>query len=220
MLISFITMNQNQINRLEMLEATNAYLDEKAAVYSAIPVIINYKNDLVNLILAIREAAQKQDEAQVFIGQSKNQLKRLISEKMDILDDTAEAYAADTENAELLSMVSNTMTSYYQLPNEAFETKVKSVIEVMETHVKAMKDYGMTKGMIDDVKLQFDLFGELRGKPRAYRVASRIATQDLEGLFKDAITITQKLDNVMKRFKRSNVSFYNGYLAARTVVDN
>ena len=213
-------MNQNQINRLEMLEATNVYLDEKAAVYSAIPVIVNYKNDLVNLIPAIRAAAKEQDEAQVFIGQSRSQLKRLISEKMDILDDTAEAYAADTENAELLSMVSNTMTSYYQLPNEAFETKVKSVIEVMETHVKAMKDYGMTQGMIDDVKLQFDLFGELRGKPRAYRVASRVATQDLEGLFKDAITITQKLDNVMKRFKRSNVSFYNGYLAARTVVDN
>ena len=203
-----------------MLEATNVYLDEKAAVYSAIPVIVNYKNDLVNLIPAIRAAAKEQDEAQVFIGQSRSQLKRLISEKMDILDDTAEAYAADTENAELLSMVSNTMTSYYQLPNEAFETKVKSVIEVMETHVKAMKDYGMTQGMIDDVKLQFDLFGELRGKPRAYRVASRVATQDLEGLFKDAITITQKLDNVMKRFKRSNVSFYNGYLAARTVVDN
>ena len=213
-------MNQNQINRLEMLEATSDYLDREFVVYSTIPVIVNYKNDLVNLITVIRTAAKKQDEAQVFIGKSKNQLKRLISEKMDILDDTAEAYAEDTGNAELLAMVSNTMTSYYQLPNEAFETKVKSVIEVMETHVKAMKDYGMTQGMIDNVKLQFDLFGELRGKPRAYRVASRVATQDLEGLFKDAITITQKLDNVMKRFKRSNVSFYNGYLAARTVVDN
>ena len=203
-----------------MLEATNAYLDKEAIVYSAIPVIVNYKNDLVNLITGIKTAAKEQDEAQVFIGQSKNQLKRLISEKMDILDDTAEAYAEDTGNADLLAMVSNTMSNYYQLPNEAFETKVKSVIGLMEPHVKAMADYGMTQAMIDDVKLQFNLFGKVTGKPRAYQVASRIATQDLEGLFKNAVTTTKKLDNVMKRFKRSNISFYNGYLAARTVLDN
>jgi hypothetical protein len=213
-------MNQTQINRLEMLDATNTYLDKKAAVYSTIPVIANYKNNLTNLIDDIRTAAKKQDKAQVFIGQSRNQLKRLISEKMDILDDTAEAYAEDTENAELLSMVSNTMTDYYQLPNEDFETRVKNVIEIMETHIEAMADYGMTQGMIDDVKWQFDAFEETRGKPRAYRIASSVATQDLQELFKDAITVAERLDKVMKRFKRSDASFYKGYLAARTVVDN
>lgn len=203
-----------------MLEATSNYLDRKAHVYSVIPIFPKYKNDLVNLIANIKTAAKKQDEAQVFISQSKNELKRLISEKMDILDDTAEAYAEDTGNAELLSKVSNAMTHYYQLPNEDFEIRVKNVIELMEAHVEAMADYGMTQEMIDDVKLQFDFFEEMRGKPRAYRVASRIATQDLEGLFKDATTVTKKLDNVMKRFKRSDASFYRGYLAARTVVDN
>ena len=203
-----------------MLEATSTYLDEEAGTYSVIPVIVKYKNDLVNVIASIKAAAKEQDAAQVFIGQSKNQLKRLISEKMDILDDTAEAYAADTENAELLAVVNNSMSDYYKLPNEAFETKVKNMIELIETHVRAMAGYGMTQEMINDVKLQLNLFAEQRGKPRAYKVASRIATQDLEELFKEATTVTGKLDKVMKRFKRSSTSFYNGYLAARTVVDN
>ena len=97
---------------------------------------------------------------------------------------------------------------------------MKNVIEIMEVHVEAMADYGMTQEMIEDVKLQFNEFEEKSGKPRTYQIASRIATQDLEGLFKDAITVTEKLDNVMKRFKRSNTSFYKGYLAARTVVGN
>ena len=213
-------MKQTQANRLEMLEATNMYLDQEANLYSAIPVIMKYKNDLVSVIANIKAAAKDQDAAQMFIGQSQKQLKRLISEKMDILDDTAEAYAADTEKIELLAVVSNSMSDYYKLPNEAFETKVKSMIELIETHVKAMADYGMTQEMINDVKLHFDLFAEQRDKPRAYKIASRIATQDLEELFKKVTTITRKLDNVMKRFKRSNVSFYNGYLAARTIVDN
>ena len=213
-------MKQTQINRLEMLKATNAYLDVNAGIYSPVPIIVKYKNDLFDVIAGIQKAAQEQDAAQVFIGESKAQLKRLIAEKMDILDDTVESYAADTENAELLSAVSNSMSDYYKLPNEVFETKVKNVIETMEAHIEAMADYGMTQQMIEDVKLQFNEFEEKSGKPSTYRIASRIATQDLEGLFKDATTVTEKLDKVMKRFKRSNASFYNGYLAARTVVDS
>jgi hypothetical protein len=128
--------------------------------------------------------------------------------------------ADDTENAALLSAVSNSISDYYKLPNEVFEIKVKNVIKTMEAHIEAMADYGMTQEMIEDVKLQFNEFEEKSGKPRTYQIASRIATQDLEGLFKDAITVTEKLDKVMKRFKRSSASFYKGYLAARTVVDN
>jgi hypothetical protein len=30
----------------------------------------------------------------------------------------------------------------------------------------------------------------------------------------------EKLDRVMKRFKRSNSTFFNGYQAARTIVDD
>ena len=203
-----------------MLKDTNTYLDSNAGLYSVVPVIVKYKNDLLNVINGIKTAAKDQDAAQVFVGESKAQLKRLIAEKLDILDDTAESYADDTENAELLSALSNSMSDYYKLPNEAFETKVKNVIEIIEANIKAMKDYGLTQEMVDDVKLQFNEFEAKSGKPATYRIASRIATQDLEGLFKDAITATNKLDKVMKRFKRSSVSFYNGYLAARTIVDN
>lgn len=203
-----------------MLGATSAYLDENVKVFSAVPIIVTYKNDLTNVSNELKAAAQAQDAAQVFIGRSKDELKRALSEKLDILDDTVEAYAEDTGNRELLAVVSNTMSDYYMLPYEAFETKAKNVIETIEKHVGEMADYGITQEMIDDIKLQFAEFQEQSGKPRAYQVASRIATQDLEGLFKEATTVTEKLDKVMKRFKRTNPSFYNGYLAARTIVDN
>lgn len=88
-----------------------------------------------------------------------------------------------------------------------------------EATLPEMEDYGATQEQIDDVKLDIDLFLEQRGKPRAYRVASRVATQNLEELFQTATPLLNKLDNVLKRFKRSNVSFYNGYIAARQVID-
>ena len=77
----------------------------------------------------------------------------------------------------------------------------------------------MTVEQVEDVKLQFNEFQSQRGKPRAYKIASRVATQNLEDLFEEADGYLKKLDKVMKRFKRSNATFFNGYLAARVTID-
>ena len=211
-------MNNDQINKFEMLKATNTYLDANTPVYSTIPILAKYKTNLTTVIDGIKKAALDQEAAQVFVGQSKTELKRTIAEKMDVLDDTAEAFAADTDNAELLSRMSNSMSDYYKIPNEAFETKVQNTIELLEVNLPAMCDYGMTQDLIDEVKVYFNEFEEKTGKPRAYQIASRVATESLSDLFKEATKVTEKMDRVMKRYKRSNSSFYNGYQAARKIV--
>jgi hypothetical protein len=61
---------------------------------------------------------------------------------------------------------------------------------------------------------------ELDGQPRAYQVASIQATKSLEQLFDTANDILKnKLDKVMSIFKHRDTNFYNGYLAARVIVD-
>ena len=213
-------MNQKQINKLEMFQSTNEYLDNNTAIWSAIPVIGTYKNGLAQSITEIKDAALSQDAAQVFIGGSLRQLKKLISDKMDVLDDVLEAYADDTGDEELRLLAANSYSDYFKLPNEDFETKTKNVIALLETHTDAMADYGMTAAQIDDVKLNFDEYQTKRGKPRSYQIASKIATQSIDDLFKVAADFISRLDKVMKRFKRSNTTFYSGYQAARQVIEH
>ncbi|MEQ9210500.1 MAG: hypothetical protein RLN96_11775, partial [Pseudomonadales bacterium] len=134
-------MNQRQINRLEMFQATNSYLDDHPNVWSGIPVISNYKKDLSDVIDAIRTSATDQDAAQVFISSSTRQLKRQIAERLDIFDDILEAYAEDTENAELLAQASNSTSDYYRLPNEDFEAKSINTFTRLEKYMEQVKDY-------------------------------------------------------------------------------
>ena len=148
------------------------------------------------------------------------ELKIRIAEKMDILDDILEAYADDTENAELLARASNSKRDYIRLPHEDFETKTKNMIDLLEANVAEMGDYGFTQEQIDDAKLSFGTYQDRRGKPRSYQIASRIATTSIDDLMKEATVVLEKLDRVMKRFKRSNTTFYSGYVAARTIVDD
>ncbi|WP_420578493.1 hypothetical protein [Ekhidna sp.] len=213
-------MRQSQINRLEMMQDTNTYLDANTAIWSAIPILTTYKSELSQIIDDIRQSAQDQEAAQVFISKSTRELKLTIAEKMDILDDILEAYAADTGNSELEAKANNSKSDYWQLPNEDFETKVKNVIDLLEANVADMADYGFTQEQIDDAKLSFGTYQDRRGKPRSYQIASRIATTSIDDLMKEATVVLEKLDRVMKRFKRSNTTFYSGYVAARTIVDD
>ena len=44
-------MNQKQINRLEMFQATNDHLDTNPEVWSAIPIVGTYKNQLFAFVV-------------------------------------------------------------------------------------------------------------------------------------------------------------------------
>ncbi len=211
-------MQQSQINRLEMFEATNLYLDHNAAIWNAIPILTKYKTALNQVIEGIKQNALDQDSAQITIGGSIRELKQVIADKMDILDDSLEAYADDMNDSELLAQASNSKSDYFRLSHEEFETKTKNVIGLLEKNVDAMADYGMTVEQIEDVKTNFNSFQEKRGMPRAYQIASRIATQSLEELFEEGNKALTRLDKVMSRFRRSNVTFYIGYEAARHIV--
>lgn len=213
-------MKQEQINRLEMMQATDAFLDANTAIWNPIPIIASYKTGLSQIIESIRSSAEDQEAAQVFIGSSLQQLKLRLAEKMDILDDALEAYADDTDNADLLSRSSNSRSDYLRLPHEDFETKTRNMIDLLESNVADMSDYGFTQDQIDDVKLSLNLFQNRRGKPRSYQIASRVATTDIEELMREATVVLDKIDRVMKRFKRTNSIFYNGYLAARTIINS
>lgn len=213
-------MKQSQINRSAMYSATNSYLDTHSAVWNAIPVVNTYKSKLVEIMSNIKSKALDQEAAQVFVGASLVELKHQISIKMDILDDALEAYADDIDDPELLSMAANSKTSYFKLPNEDFETKTKNMLDLLSGRVAEMGDYGTSKEQLNEVKLSFGNYQERRGKPRSYQVASKVATLELEDLFKEGTKVLDKLDKVLKRFKRSNTAFYNGYLTARTIIDN
>ena len=125
---------------------------------------------------------------------------------MDIQDDILEAYASDTDNTELLAKATNSYSDYFSLSNENFEVKVKNMITLVEDNVQNATEYGSSTEQVEDVKTSFNFWLERRGKTREYQIASSVATQSLEGLFKNTIPLLKNLDNVMK-----TVSYRSGY---------
>ena len=212
-------MNQSQNNRLEMQESTDLYLGKNLDKWDAIPVVHTYRNRLSELTASIKNNAGKQEASKVFISKSLVGRKKSIAEQMAIIDDSVEVFAEDKGDDELLVKTKNTTTDYFRLPHEEFEVKVTYVIGIVEAHLPELGEYGITESELEDVKTEFNDFQEKRGKPRSYRISSRIATQQLKDLFDTSASLLNKLDKILNRFKLTNPPFYNGYVAARKVIN-
>lgn len=214
-------MNQKQMNRAEMLATTRAYLDANTPVWSSVPVINTMKTQLDNILQLISEHQDAKEASRVFLGSNKTALKKAVAEKADILNDTLAAYAAVEENAALEQKADRSYSDLYRLPNQEFIAVTRETILLLEEHVEAMADYGMSPDQITDLKNAFDNYLAIHGQPRLYRVATSQATRALEDLFTQAHELlTSRLDRIMKRFKSADPNFYKGYLSARVIVDN
>ena len=213
-------MDNKQTSKLEMFKAVQTYLDANTATWSTIPILTGLKNDFDTVVDAIDSAAGEQESARVYLGKNKTTQKRVVAEKTDILNDALEAYAAIEGKAELEQKASKTFSDLYRLRNQDFETVVKETIALLEQHLTELEGYGVTADQITDLKNSFDQFLTLQGQPRQYRIAEKQATTGMSDLFTNATDILNtKMDKLMTRFKRSNTNFFNGYLAARVIVD-
>jgi len=214
-------MTRNQTNRKEMQEDVLAYLNTNVQKWNSIPIIGNIKNELNEVNSGIDTKLKEQTEARVFMGKNKAQLKRIIAEKADILNDQVETYASLNGDLALEAKMRASMSDLINLKNEQFVVKIQEVVTEVENHLEPLSaEYGVHEGQVADLKNDLDTFMDMQGMPRAYQISSVMATKSLDELFKQAHDVLQKLDKVMKIFKRRDANLYNGYQAARVVVDN
>ena len=215
-------MKQTQINHKEMHETVISYLDDNTEKWSAIPKVAEFKNAFSTVAAQIDEVQEAQQAAQVFLGKNKKQIKKDVAFKGDVLNDGIEAFALVTGDNKLRNKMEASFSDLYRLRNADFIPAIKEIIAAYEANSETLQnEYGVTVEQVDDLKASFDDFLAINGQPRAYKIASVQATKSLDQLFDDASDILEnKLDKVMSIFKRRDVGFYNGYLAARVIVDN
>ncbi len=205
-----------------MYDAVSSYLDSKSALWAPIPKVGEFKNEFTAVITQIDTVQYEQQQAQVFLGKTKTQIKSVVAEKADILNDSVEAFALITGNEELRIKMSASYTSLYRLRNADFIPAIKAIIEAVEANIRVLtREYGVTAEQVEGLKSDFDEFLAINGQPRTYKIASIEATKSLELLFNEADAILDnKLDKIMSLFKRRDPAFYNGYIAARVIVDS
>ncbi len=85
-----------------MYDAVSSYLDRKSVLWASIPKVGEFKNAFTAVITQIDTVQYEQQQAQVFLGKTKTQIKSVVAEKADILNDSVEAFASITGDENLV----------------------------------------------------------------------------------------------------------------------
>jgi uncharacterized membrane-anchored protein YhcB (DUF1043 family) len=215
-------MTSYQKDRKEMHDDVLLFLDSNSDKYSAIPAIGKAKNLLTEINQKIEIAQVEQEKSKVNMGKTKKQVKKLIAEKADILNDILEDYAGVINNSELAQRMDASATDLFSIDNQTFALRIKEIIDEVTKYIDPVKsEYGVTDEQVEDLRLDLDHFESINNLPRSYQIASKVATSDMDELFKKANKVLEdQLDKRMKIFKRRDPAFYKGYLAARVVVNS
>ena len=215
-------MTSYQKDRKEMHEDVLLYLDSNTDKFSSIPAIGRAKNKLTEIHMKIEDTQEEQEKSKVYMGKTKKQVKKLISEKGDILNDLLEDYAEENDNSELAQRMAASASDLYKTDNQTFAMRIKEIVDEATKHIDILKsEYGVTDEQVEDLKMDLDHFEAINNLPRSYQIISKVATSNLDDLFKEANQVLEgQLDKRMKIFKRRDPSFYKGYLAARVVVNS
>lgn len=213
-------MNVYQINKKNMLNAINNYMDEHEDKWNSIARLATTKSTLAQILEDLELAQTAQAEAKATFGKSKLALKKAIALKADVVNDLLEAFALTEEDYELARKMRDSTSSLYRLPYSAFFIRVKTIIE-KATELKDVltNDFGMQAEQLTNLQQDFNRLLEINGKPRAYQIRLSIATNKISQLLSEANDITRQMDKLISIFKDKDPNFYHGYKKARMIVD-
>ena len=213
-------METRTMNRYQMVLSARNYLDTSNATWSAIPIMNTLKAKLDDLILGIGEELKATGQSSKGITIGKNDLKEQISIKTAVLSGSLSAYAAISENPNLLINGSFLKSDIKNMRDVELPERVTNLTDLLTSHRKALVEYGVTKAQVTDLETSVDDFRELVGQPRLKRSQANLAKKAAEELVESAMEVlNDKMDKVMLQFQFTNPSFYEGYKRARVIVD-
>ena len=185
-----------------------------------IPVLLNVKNNLDELIQRIADVNEKTVSNSKSVTASKEIALNGLIRKAVSLSGILQAYAAFTDNVPLAGKVKLTKSDIVQARETDVEALVAPVINEARKELANITDFGASEAMVVELETSLDDFKTHIGQPRTIRNQAFAAITLLDELFDTANGVVKnKLDKLMIQFKYTQTEFYSEYERARTIVD-
>jgi len=214
-------MNKSQTKDVRMFGTTDECMNQNQAKWENILAIAQVKNQLSKNIVILKELDQKKSSsASNPVTTNKDKQKDLLEIKIEVLKGIILSYAYANEMSELVKRVKLLSKGISKKRETDIEPNVKNFLTLVRELQPQMAGYALTEEMIAEVETIRDQFVALVGAPRSLVVQSSSAIKQIDNLVKGTKDLlTRQLDNLMLRFKASDVDFYNSYVQSRMVVE-
>lgn len=213
-------MNQKQDNMTTMFETTLVVLDKNGVLWNDMPAFADAVTRAKQGTAQIRSKSGEQQSPTEGITGEKGQARDDLEEKLIVVADSIAAFAAKTTNHDLAAKVELTRTSLDRMPDSDLVQAANRVLQALDANLAALAPYNITA----ETRTAFDgiitAYANKKESPREAVIGRKVATLSLSETIRTVRSIFRnEIDKMMTMFRRENPDFYNGYFAARIIID-
>ena len=208
--------------QFNMITASKNKLRENESKWNHIPLFVEKVGALETKANLISGDIKKQWKANTKIFDVKDELKHDLALMADSMNDVAEVRANIVGDIDLAHQMRESKSDLLRLPDTIFtqhtETIKMELVSNKEFYTETLKIPAET---LDAFYKKNEEWKAYTAKINSDRGNSREATQAIKRNINEVLDILNNdIDNLMKIFRHTDPDFYNGYIAARTIIDN
>lgn len=211
-------MNNYQESKLSMYLASSDFMGDNVAILDPLPNFQESYRGFQDTIAQIQQRGKLQNFSKTGIAVTKNELKQELT---TLAVDTARkitAYAKFSKNNTLLEEVNYSESDLKRCADTNLCSVAQGIYDRAETSIDALAAYGVTPETQSALASAINSFNASIPKPRLGIAEKKLSTEQLVRLFKTADTYLGNIDTLVEIVRLSQVDFYNGYRAARKLV--
>jgi hypothetical protein len=213
-------MTQDEENVTTMAETTRDYLNLNSAIWNGKPALVTAVNEVNGEISAIRAEAAKQEAPTEGIADEKANLRIALEDLTLDIGSQVEALGHALVDPDLVAKGHVTRSSLDGAQDDDLEQVARRVHQAATDNLAALADYEITAANLTDLDAAITAFSGKKTAPRTAIAARSGSTTTIAARVRNARSILRRrVDRLMVPYRRTQPSFYAGYLAARVIVN-
>ncbi len=209
-------MTIKQESKLKMIRVVISVFVRYATAVNTIQALADAIEALKNILGRIEALHPVQSSDMKGITDDKDHLREELRDQAMVLSGMIYSYAVDTSNQELATRMDLTASDFNRASAARFIKLCATVIDDCTKTADKLGPYGYVADMLTRLQEMTAEFKTASVKPRNAIVEKSVATDQLAGLFYEAVAILEnKTDRLMLQFRDSEPELYSEYVKAR-----
>ena len=206
-------------NKIAMLDGVHAFINENENILASNSGLVLVNRDFGNKIEEIRNL--ENTRLNVFKGKtiSKNKFRiEMINLGFDFASKLFD-YGKKSGNQELVSQSDFNRSEVEKSRDTELINRLQNISENVELYLESLLPYGITLESSNEFRNKVQAFKEVLDNKATSQAVKISARKTISVLFREADVILKTLDKMAESFQLTEIRFYNGYKAARSIKD-
>lgn len=213
-------MNREQINHLNMMDATDQLLTTFNGVWSTNIAVSGIVTTFRTHLLALNANDTLQKTISTGVTQTKEEAKAAMVSAAISAANAGKSYAGVTGNTGLFAQMTHSKTEINGASDTDADDICQNIHDNLNPYIANTVAYGASATTQTNLQNAINVFSALIGKPRVQQTIVRNATISIAEHFLAANALLKgQLDTIMTQYETSNAVFFNEYMSARVIID-